>query len=129
MNNSSIWNKFLSLMTGLGGVGGAIALALIIFKGGAVVKAVESLESWRHDVEIQGTQGFREHKGKDEAEVSELKRRMEKVEAAVMSLSEMRGDVRLANSKLDILSEELRRHEETTMRHFSTTNPGAKESK
>lgn len=92
----------------VGGVSGLLSLGLLVWNGGNLWRQVQEHERRLGNIEVGGSNRLQVHEGLDNERINELKnsrddmaRRVAKMEDAVLSLIEMRGDVKSINARLD----------------------------
>ena len=105
---------FASTFNFLGGISGLISIVIIIWKGGALNQKVESHETRIGNIEQTGSIGLREHVKGDDERVADMRLRETDMalrithqEELTAKLTELFGDVKVINVKLDALKEQI----------------------
>lgn len=108
-------NLAASVFTFLGGVSGLISIALIVWKGGAIVNTIEIHGRRLDTIEANGSIGLREHVKMDDERVSDIRQRqidqalrMTHQEETLTRVLELFGEVKVINTKLDALKEQVK---------------------
>lgn len=106
------WHNWLNTATQ------AITVATIVFFGGAVWRDVQDLKRFKDSMEKEGSPRLLSHERMDDERIDGLKLRVGTIEAAVIVIGDMRGDLKVINSKIDKLQDELKNHEAMTRERF-----------
>lgn len=118
MNDKTMLGKIQSLLSFFGGVGGLLAISLVIWRGGAIERQQEINTKNANDWAEIGKPKLAEHIKADDESRIELQRRVTRLEELIAAVARMDGKFDALGIKLDGLREELNRHENTTMQHF-----------
>lgn len=89
-----VGHPITALLNFVGGISGAIALATVIFYGGALIEKIHGLDARVAKIEGAGSDIVREHIKEDQAETKATLQRLAVVEEAVKKMSQIEGDVR-----------------------------------
>lgn len=92
----------------LGGLSGMVALLTIAVAGGELRKQVEIDTARISRIEQGGSPGLLAHERMDDERVTDLTRRTVALEEAVKQISDIRGELRSINTKLDMLTEHVK---------------------
>lgn len=101
----------VSTLNFLGGLSGLLSLALLVWKGGMIAQMVAQHETRIGLIESGGSGTVREHVKEDNERIGDLKLRMVRQEdlngSINVKLSDLVGEVRVLNFKVDTLNEKL----------------------
>lgn len=107
-------SAIVGLLNLLGGMGGLLSIVLIIWKGGALAQRVDDHSRRLDQIELGGSIGLREHVKMDDERVSDIKQRQVDVtqrlahqDETLTKLTELFGDVKVINVKLDAINEKI----------------------
>lgn len=102
-------NILVSVFNLLGGMSGLLAIGLVVWKGGALAQTVIDHGRRLDSIESSGSVGLREHVKLDDERVKEMQVRISTSEAVAGKVTELVGEVRVINVKLDALKEQLQK--------------------
>lgn len=97
--------------TWLNTLGTFVTLGTLVFYGGALWSTVGNHESRITHIETAGSNRLMAHEAADTVEMNAMKARVTNVEKAFDIITAVLGDIRVINTKLDKLSEDLNQHE------------------
>lgn len=92
----------------LGGTAGALAIALVIWRGGAIERQVEIDSVRLTKLEISGSPNLEAHVKMDDERVADLARRMAMAEDSAQRSMDLKVEIRVLGTKLDAITERLR---------------------
>lgn len=96
-------NLVAAMLSAVGGVGGLVAIALVIWRGGALAQVVEGLEVRVARIEINGSNGLQIHEAKDDQRVADIQHRLDRLESMLTTVARI-------ETKLDLVKEALDDH-------------------
>lgn len=91
-----------------------VGIAALVFYGGSMWKTVAQHEERLTVLERSGTPPLQRHEAMDTERIDSLRQRISTVENALIVVADMRGDLKVIQSKLDKLNEELKAHERSS---------------
>lgn len=92
----------------VGGITGALAIGLVIWKGGALQRQVEVNTGRLERLELRGSPALEAHERMDASEQADQNRRLTNVEKLSDVVSDLRVSLSSANVKLDQLQDQVR---------------------
>src|SRR5512139_195226 len=98
------WHSWLNTSVQL------VTIGALVFWGGGLWQMVHSHETRINNLEGKGSPGLRVHEVMDDERFGALKSRVNSFEAIVGVVADMRGDLRVINTKLDKLQGDLENH-------------------
>lgn len=97
-------NKIVALMNLVGGVSGILALATMIFYGGALVEKIRGMDVRLTAVEINGSIQLQKHIVTDDQRTMDELQRLKEVEEAIKRMVNMESDIREIKVEVKYLS-------------------------
>lgn len=94
----------------VGGVSGMIALATLVFMGGALVEKMKALDIRVTAIESAGSSTLRSHVAADEKMDESINARLRMLEENILSLHRIETKLETASTKLDMLKEQMANH-------------------
>lgn len=94
----------------VGGVSGMIALATLVFMGGALVEKMKALDIRVTAIESAGSSTLRSHVAADEKMDESINARLRMLEENILSLHRIETKLETASTKLDMLKEQMSNH-------------------
>lgn len=98
------WHSWLNTSVQL------ITIGALVFWGGGLWQMVSSHETRINNLESRGSPGLKVHEVMDDERFGALKIRVNNFENIVSVVADMRGDLRVIQTKLDKLQEDLETH-------------------
>lgn len=92
----------------LGGTAGALAIGLVIWRGGAIERQVEIDTGRIQAIESSGSPGLAAHVKMDDERVSDLARRLTMAEDSTRQAMDLKVEIRVLGTKLDAVVERLK---------------------
>lgn len=97
-----------------GNAAGLLSLLIVVFKGGALVSDIQHMNQ-RQEItdrridamEQGGSAALREHTKMDDERVSDIRMRTQRLEDMLIRFSEVSADVKVLNTKVDSIKEQL----------------------
>lgn len=94
----------------VGGVSGMIALATLVFMGGALVEKMKALDIRVTAIESGGSSTLKSHVAADEKMDEAINARLRMLEENILSLHRIETKLETASTKLDMLKEQMSNH-------------------
>lgn len=89
-----------------------VTIGALVFWGGGLWQMVGSHETRINNLEGRGSPGLRVHEAMDDERFSALKADVRAQSTIISTVGDMRGDLKVIQTKLDKLSEDLKDHVE-----------------
>lgn len=104
------------LHTWINTVSSAIAVLAVVFFGGSLWSTVQVHGARLDNLESKGSVTLQRHVDYDNERVDNIKVRVAAMESAITVIGDMKGDLKVIQSKLDKLQNQLEIHERNSVR-------------